>query len=321
MSNNPSGTSKARINALVEKLRSKMKNFTVMDRQGELMGEVKDLMLDVNSQLNLVVSRLASEQNSPLLLLVSKLIQKIDPQNKLLFVDINKAEMNDLPEYGITESGIEPESPTNPINSNFDAVHEGTTKNIAPESVMQTPFSEPQNTQDQMDDNSVIEPFDTPEVLEEELIRLLEERLLVDSSKRKIGEVIVRKEIETRMVQVPVRREKLIIEQVSPERKQLAEIDLGQGEILGIDLTEGGISGIDLPELTSLDGELTVRGEFKSPKIASLLLNAIALERRQGCKNVRVQIVVEDAERQKTYQEWFDRCSGSQASQSENISK
>jgi len=43
-----------------------------------------------------------------------------------------------------------------------------------------------------------------------------------------VGEVIVRKVIETRMVevQVPVRHEKLIVEQVSPERKQLAEIDL-----------------------------------------------------------------------------------------------
>jgi len=64
--------------------------------------------------------------------------------------------------------------------------------------------------------------------LEEEIIRLLGERLVVDRGKRKIGEVIVRKEIETRMIQVPVRREKLIVEQVSPERKQLAEINLGR---------------------------------------------------------------------------------------------
>jgi len=68
------------------------------------------------------------------------------------------------------------------------------------------------------------------EILSEELIRLLGERVVVDRSKHKVGEVIVRKVIETRMVQVqvPVRHEKLIVEQVSPERKQLAEIDLGQ---------------------------------------------------------------------------------------------
>jgi hypothetical protein len=111
------------------------------------------------------------------------------------------------------------------------------------------------------------------------------------------------------MVQIPVRREKLIVEQVSPERKQLAEIDLGLEEISGIELTEAEITGSKLPETTNLSNELTVKGEFNSPKIASLLLNAIALERHQGCKKVRVEIVVEDAERQKTYQEWADRCS------------
>jgi len=67
--------------------------------------------------------------------------------------------------------------------------------------------------------------------LEEEIIRLLGERLVVDRGKRKI-EVIVRKEIETRMIQVPVRHEKLIVEQVSPERKQLAEINLGKKKLL-----------------------------------------------------------------------------------------
>jgi hypothetical protein len=151
---------------------------------------------------------------------------------------------------------------------------------------------------------------DTSEVLEEELIRLLGERLIVGRSKRKVGEVIVRKEIETRMIQVPVRREKLIIEQVSPEHKQLAEIDLGEEEISGVDLTAAEMSGTKMPALARSDNELTVTGEFSSPKIASLLLNAIALERRQGCKKVRLEIVVEDVERQKSYQEWVDRASG-----------
>ncbi len=55
-----------------------------------------------------------------------------------------------------------------------------------------------------------------------------------------------------------------------------------------------------------------VSGEFSSPKTASLLLNAIALERNQGCKQVRVTIAVEDESHQKKYQEWFDRCSKGQ---------
>jgi stress response protein YsnF len=65
-------------------------------------------------------------------------------------------------------------------------------------------------------------------VSEEETIRLLAERVVVDRHKRKAGEIVVRKVIETEKVEVLVRREKLIVEQVSPEYRELAVIDLGQ---------------------------------------------------------------------------------------------
>ena len=277
-----------RINSLVEKLRSKLKDFAVRDRQGELMGEVKDLTLDANHQLQLIVSKMAAESSSHLFLLISKLIQKIDPSNRLLIVDVNKTEAEHWPEYVPTETpGMETPKNLNNLASTSEAAAEGATQTGTDASMVKTPSGWEK-----------LEATSLPEVVEEEIIRLLGERLVVDSSKRKVGEVIVRKEIETRMVQVPVRYERLIIEQVSPEHKQLAEIDLGQGEISGIDLNQAG----------SLAADLTVRGEFNSPKIASLVLNAIALERRHDCKQVRVEVVVENAERQKTYQEWFDRC-------------
>jgi hypothetical protein len=65
----------------------------------------------------------------------------------------------------------------------------------------------------------------------------------------------------------------------------------------------------ETPAFTNFDSGLTVSGEFSSPKIASLLLNAIALERNHGCKAVQITILVEDEEHQKTYQEWFARTS------------
>jgi len=60
--------------------------------------------------------------------------------------------------------------------------------------------------------------------------------------------------IETRMVQVqvPVRHEKLIVEQVSPERKQLAEIDLGQEEFSGIELSENARQELEIHRLDKL---------------------------------------------------------------------
>jgi len=70
------------------------------------------------------------------------------------------------------------------------------------------------------------------EVAQEEVIPLREERVVVDRAKQKVGEVVVRKEIETEIVQVPVQREKLIVEQVGAEPKQLAEIDLTEEEAI-----------------------------------------------------------------------------------------
>lgn len=308
MSNNELAESNPRVNSLVEKLRSRINNFAVIDRQGQVLGEVKDLILDNNCQLNFVVSQLATARSPRLFLLLSKLIEKIDDQNKSVLVNVNKAEIENFPEYvNIEKSKIElSENQNSPATPAYEVVDEGITKDR--EGIVDTSVGFAESP---ADNASLLQSFDTPEVSEEEIVRILEERLVVDRSKRKVGEVIVRKEIETRMVQVPVRCEKLIFEQVSPEGKQLADIELEQEAARGIELNETAMSA------TTLDSKLTVRGEFNSPKVSSLLLNALSRERRHGCKNVRVEIVVEDAERQKTYQEWFDRCSDSQTRQSE----
>jgi hypothetical protein len=142
------------------------------------------------------------------------------------------------------------------------------------------------------------------EVEEEDTFRLIEERLIADHKKSKVGEVIIRKEIETQIIQVPVRREKLIVEQVSPENKRLAEIDLTQGEISGLEFIDD-----DGPLGTVLNTHVNVSGEFSSPKIASLLLNAIAQEKNHGCEQVKITIAVTNESLQKKYQEWFARCS------------
>lgn len=359
----------AQINRSVEKLRIKLKNFTVIDRQSETIGEVQDIILGTNRQINFVISQNNNTQSSRLFLLISKLVQKVDPSNRSVIVDISKAEIDALPEYVKQETpGMETpefsdnaETPAdeaadkditiegdfypsvmpvaNTDDFNLDTLEMGSTFSVdIPEEDItidsdfySSEISPITNAEDNIDDlfnlaseetvlTSDVEladmqqrddliDTDTSEVLEEELIRLLGERLIVGRSKRKVGEVIVRKEIETRMIQVPVRREKLIIEQVSPEHKQLAEIDLGEEEISGVELQAAEMSGTKMP-VARADNELTVTGEFSSPKIASLLLNAIALERRQGCKKVRLEIVVEDVERQKSYQEWVDRASG-----------
>ncbi|MDZ8135874.1 MAG: DUF2382 domain-containing protein [Nostoc sp. DedQUE04] len=268
-------------------LRKKVNNFAVFDNQGQQVGVVHDLIVDGNRRLNLVISNQANQKTAEssqqladkhpsLFQLQSQRIKKIDKPTQSVFIDLNKSEIEYMPEY------LESETPGD-FNSTDQVANNQTT-------------------------NSSVESLNNLEQIpEEQIIRLIEERLVVESSKRKVGEVIVRKVIETRIVQVPVRREKLIVEQISPEHKQLAEIDLGQGEISSVDLTE-----VERLEVTH-DNGLTVSGEFSSPKIANLLLNAIALERNNGCKQVRVTITVEDESHQKKYQEWFDRCSKGQS--------
>ncbi|MBA2749795.1 MAG: DUF2382 domain-containing protein [Tatlockia sp.] len=117
----------------------------------------------------------------------------------------------------------------------------------ASEDVTQIPDSKLQNTSEKSENDNALLSEDTLKILSQDIVRLVEERLVVNHSKRKIGEVIVRKEIETRIIQVPVRYEKLIVEQVSPERKQLVEINLGQA----------GGTEIELTEVTNLYPEIT----------------------------------------------------------------
>ena len=315
---------RSEMNTLVEKLRQRLKNFAVVDRQGERLGEVKDIILDTNSQLNLVVVRLGNNLNPQQFLLVSKLIKKIEPANKTVLVEIDSEKLTNFPEY------IAPEPPNEALadlnNSNPDTSGDSdridVTSNAIEDIVQSTPVFETNNMQNEVQSGINIQSSQQQVVLDEDIIRLLEERVVVERGKRKIGEVIVRKEVGTRMVQVPVRYEKLIIEEVGSEPRQLAEIDLSLAPVSQDDLPDTAVTAtktissdeqsataITEDKNTSLNGELTVSGFFSSPKIASLILNAIAMERRHGCKQIRVEIVVEDEERKKTYQEWFARTS------------
>jgi sporulation protein YlmC with PRC-barrel domain len=242
----------ASIQTLLEKLQTKIRDFSVRDRQGEIIGKVKDLILDANQRLNLVIS---PQGNQRLVLMLSKKINKIDQPGQCIILDTDKSELELMPEY-----------------------------------LARTP----------------LEAGNGGEVKDENIVRLLEERLIADHRKRKVGEVVVRKEIETQMVQVPVRREKLIVEQVSPEHQQLAEIDLSEGDIEGLEFLAH-----EKPLGTVLDGHLTVSGEFSSPKIASLLLNAIAMEKHHECQQIKITIAVTNEGVKDKYQQWFDRCSKS----------
>ncbi|MEM6399696.1 MAG: DUF2382 domain-containing protein [Cyanobacteria bacterium P01_D01_bin.116] len=284
-SNNTSKQKPRNVISLISKLKSKVNNFDVVDKQGRLIGKVKDLVINANRQLNFVIENLSSSNGkNNFLLLNGKLVSQVEPRIKRVFANINESQLTQLPEYKEKENKV-----TNMTdNSNLS------------QSIEYNGYSA---TTENSQDNHQAE-LKSIEEIEEDVIRLLGERLVVERSKRKIGEVVIRKEVETRMIQIPVRREKLIIEEPGIEPKQLAEIDLGEEEI-----SQNEFQQSESIVTSDFEDGLTVTGEFDSPKIASLILNAIELEQNHGCKKVRVSILVEDEEKQQKYQEWFQRTS------------
>jgi stress response protein YsnF len=128
-------------------------------------------------------------------------------------------------------------------------------------------------------------------------IRLHEERLSIRrGNRRKVGEIIVRKEIETRLVEIPVRYEKLIVEQVSPNYEQLAVIDLEQ------DNSQALYRNHNLSSSTYFS-------ENRSAAAANQFLQAIAHHPNPEYSRRLVQIAGEDAQLQVLYDQWLNHAS------------
>lgn len=309
VADNPVSTkNKTQIKDLLEKLRNKLKGFAIINMQGQLIGRVRDIFLDKSYHLNVIMSKAEEQANPQMYLLSSKYIEKVDAVHRLLFVDITPVELEQFPLYSM------PNKETSENSANLSLTEETArdfdVQEIRERDSMETPSSETaMPTEIEEATEELTEFDDSSNVVEEEIVRLLEERLVVNRRKHKIGEVVVRKEIETQIIEVPIQREILIIEQVGSETKRLAAIDLSKGEITGVELANPSSSEIHHQKESRPGKGYPVIGEFVSPKAASNLLEAIALQKRHGCEKIRVELTVENPELQKTYQNMFDRCS------------
>jgi stress response protein YsnF len=144
------------------------------------------------------------------------------------------------------------------------------------------------------------------DVVKQHNIQLLAERLVVDRKRRKVGEVVVRKVVETQMVSVPVRRERLIVEQVSPERKSLAAIDLDRGELSQEELRRliPGASDDSIQTVTNRMGMQTaLPTETVSIQTAIQILQQV--NQVAQFKHAAVKLVFDDEDLQKRYQRWL----------------
>ncbi len=118
------------------------------------------------------------------------------------------------------------------------------------------------------------------------VIPLLEERLVVNWRKRKIGEVVVRKEIETHIVEVQVRREKLIVEQVSPEYQQLAVVNLGQVQGDELDVAETALPSLMEARFTSAQAAIeflqALVAESDTEELQTVQINVVNKSKRRN---------------------------------------
>lgn len=136
---------------------------------------------------------------------------------------------------------------------------------------------------------------------EEKIIPLLEERLLVNRERHKVGEIVVRKVIKTRTIEVPVQREVLIVEQVGAETKHLAEIDLAEEEL------NQSVKNKDEKNNTNPE-YYSISGEFVSLESAREVLDALA-QNSNGDIRVKLEFIAPDANAQKQlkYQEIYNQ--------------
>lgn len=132
-------------------------------------------------------------------------------------------------------------------------------------------------------------PTKTSKVVSEEKIQLLAERFRVKRSKKKVGEVIIRKEIVTEIVEVPIRREKLIIEKVGTPSQPLGEIDLGDSH------------------LENFYTEESIESHFSSWQQAIAALTQIQCQSPQEDVSIRIEVASQNPEILSKTKEIFQR--------------
>jgi uncharacterized protein (TIGR02271 family) len=92
--------------------------------------------------------------------------------------------------------------------------------------------------------------------------RLYEERLIASKQRRKVGEVTVGKHVETETarVAVPIEKERVVVERVTPEDAGRAvtpgEANFREGEVARVDIYE---ETPDIPKETVVREEVRVR--------------------------------------------------------------
>lgn len=128
-------------------------------------------------------------------------------------------------------------------------------------------------------------------------IALLEEKLQVTRQKQKVGEVVVRKEVETKIVQIPIRREKLIVEKAGENPTPLTQTVLGSEKICGF----------AYDELQDNDSLSMSHSHYLDLVTAQKLLQELASLPNSAQAKIRIEIATNSDRNLAAYQDICDR--------------
>lgn len=181
-----------------------------------------------------------------------------------------------------------------------------------------------------------------PSWVQIEALPLWQERVVVNRNRRKIGEISIRKTTDVYTVEVPVRSEKLIVENIETG-EIITEVDLSNTEVTQNDFS-GFSSTLTYTEDQVVRGHLTqfrdvinfleavnqfpnnsfvkskvtltlvqpkrtetITQTFESAQTALQVLLGMANLVATTCKNIYLEVWVSDRERGATYQSWLSR--------------
>ena len=175
-----------------------------------------------------------------------------------------------------------------------------------------------------------------------EALPLWQERLIVNRNRRKVGEISIRKATDVYTVEIPIRSEKLLVEdmqsgavlaEVALSKTQLtqnncldeeAAVTYTDNQVVKGDLTrlQDAISFLEavsrFPSNSFIKGKVTlllgqpkssetITQTFESATTATRVLTSIANTMANQCHDISLEMLVSDSERAEIYRNWLSR--------------
>ncbi len=267
LNNNNNFSTTEDLNSQLSNLEQQLISFKVVDRQGIMRGRVQDIYYDSDENINLLFELDNTNSKLNLRSLDRKDICRLDVDSKLVMSNLSNQQLENLPLYqpvsAHIKNALEQSSEYNDceMNPNVNSSQESSSSAISK-------------------------------------ISLLEEKLKVIRRKQKVGEIVVRKHVETKVVEIPIRREKLIVERVGKNTEQLTEIVINEEKINGL--------GYDALEPNE-NPLLAAKSKYFTVEKAQNVLEAISHLPSGKNAKIRLEIISSDSSIQQDFQDVCDR--------------